>query len=111
MATPLEGGEDFEVSSEDTVSMNMFGFTPKLFEYLEEQFPVFLDNHKDDMTTCEYLIPTLVFEQIENKMARVEVLKTDAVWQGITYKEDKDDVVAGIKNLVNNGEYTEGLWN
>ena len=35
MATPLEGGEDFEVSEEDTVSMNMFGFTPHIFEYLE----------------------------------------------------------------------------
>ena len=91
--------------------MIMFGFTPKLFDYLEDRFPVFFDNHKDDLLTCEYLIPTVVFEEIENNSARVEVLKTDAVWQGITYKEDKDDVVAGIKNLVNNGEYTEGLWN
>lgn len=111
MATPLEGGEDFPVFEEDTVSMNMFGFTPKLFEYLEERFPAFLDSHKEDINTCEYLIPTLVFEQIEKKMARVEVLKTDAVWQGITYKEDKDKVVAGIKELVDNGEYTPGLWN
>lgn len=111
MAEPLEGGDSFKVSEEDTVSMNMFGFTLKLFDYLEDRFPVFLDNHKDDLLTCEYLIPTVVFEEIENNSARVEVLKTDAVWQGITYKEDKDDVVAGIKNLVNNGEYTEGLWN
>ena len=58
-----------------------------------------------------YLIPTAVFEQIERNMARVEVLKTDAVWQGITYKEDKDAVVAGIKDLVDAGEYTSGLWN
>ena len=89
----------------------MFGFTPKLFDYLEEKFPVFLDSHKNNIDTCEYLIPTLVFEQIENNIARVEVLKTDAVWQGITYKEDKDAVVAGIKDLVDAGEYTSGLWN
>ena len=111
MAMPLEGGDMFPVFEEDTVSMNMFGFTPGLFEYLEERFPAFLDSHKEDIDTCEYLIPTLVFEQIERNMARVEVLKTDAVWQGITYKEDKDKVVAGIKELVINGEYTPGLWN
>ena len=111
MAMPLEGGDMFPVFEEDTVSMNMFGFTPKLFEYLEDRFPAFLDSHKEDIDTCEYLIPTLVFEQIERNMARVEVLKTDAVWQGITYKEDKDKVVAGIKELVDNGEYVSGLWN
>lgn len=111
MATPLEGGDDFLVSEDDTVSMNMFGFTPHIFDYLEEKFPSFLDNHKDNIDTCEYLIPTLVFEEIENKSARVEVLKTSAVWQGITYKEDKPKVVREIKMLVDSGEYPEGLWN
>ena len=52
-----------------------------------------------------------VFEEIENKAARVEVLKTNAVWQGITYKEDKPKVVSEIKALVDSGEYTQGLWN
>ena len=111
MAMPLEGGDMFPVFEEDTVSMNMFGFTPKLFDYLEDRFPAFLDNHKDDIDTCEYLIPTVVFEQIERNMSRVEVLKTDAVWQGITYKEDKPKVVSELKALVDNGEYTSGLWN
>lgn len=111
MATPLEGGDAFEISGEDVVSMNMFAFTPKIFDYLEERFSQFLDSHKEDMDTCEFLIPTIVFEQMEKKMARVEVLKTDAVWHGITYKEDKPKVVNEIKTLVDNGEYTPGLWN
>ena len=111
MAMPLDGGEMFPVFEEDVVSMNMFGFTKELFDHLEARFPVFLDNHKDDINTCEFLIPTLVFDEIENNTARVEVLKTDAVWQGITYREDKDKVVTGIKELVLNGEYPEGLWN
>jgi len=110
MATPLEGGNDFEVNGDDLVSMNMFGFTPKMFTKLEEGFPKFLDSHKDDMEKCEYLIPTIVFEQIEKNEATVEVLKTDAVWQGITYREDKDKVVSEIKKLVDNGEYPEGVW-
>jgi UTP-glucose-1-phosphate uridylyltransferase len=111
IATPLEGGDSFEISGDDNVSMNMFGFTPKIFEYLEERFVSFLEEHKDNMDTCEYLIPSVVFEQMENGSARVEVLDTDAVWHGITYKEDKPQVVAEIKALVDNGEYVPGLWN
>lgn len=90
--------------------MNMFAFTKDIFKYLEEGFPLFLDKHKEDIDTCEYLIPSVVFEEIENKIATVEVLKTNAIWQGITYKEDKEKVVKEIKKLVDNNEYPKDLW-
>ena len=109
-ALPLDGGDKYIVSDDDTVSMNMFGFTPQIFDYLEKRFPEFLDEHKDNINECEYLIPTLVFEEIEKGLARVKVLKTDAVWQGITYREDKDKVVSEIKALVDKGEYPQGVW-
>lgn len=109
-ALPLDGGDKYIVSDDDTVSMNMFGFTPQIFDYLEKRFPEFLDEHKDNINECEYLIPTLVFEEIEKGLARVKVLKTDAVWQGITYREDKDKVVSEIKVLVDKGEYPQGVW-
>ena len=109
-ALPLDGGDKYIVSDDDTVSMNMFGFTPQIFDYLEKRFPEFLDEHKDNINECEYLIPTLVFEEIEKSLARVKVLKTDAVWQGITYREDKDKVVSEIKALVDKGEYPQGVW-
>ena len=109
-ALPLDGGDKYIVSDDDTVSMNMFGFTPQIFDYLEKRFPEFLDEHKDNINECEYLIPTLVFEEIEKGLARVKVLKTDAVWQGITYREDKDKVVSEIKALVEKGEYPQGVW-
>ena len=110
VASPLEGGEDFIVDDNDTVSMNMFGFTPQIFNYLEERFPSFLDEHIEQIDSCEYLIPTIVFEEINAKKARVEVLNTSAVWQGITYREDKEKVVSEIKKLVDAGEYPEGIW-
>lgn len=110
IATPLEDGEAFLVDDNDTVSMNMFGFTPQIFKYLEERFPSFLDEHMNQIDKCEYLIPTIVFEEINAKKARVEVLNTTAVWQGITYREDKEKVVNEIKKLVDNGEYPEGVW-
>ena len=110
MATSLEDERIFEVSEDDIVSMNLFGFTPKIFEHLEKRFPEFLDSHKNNLDTCEFLMPTLVFEQIEDGSSRVSVLKTEAVWQGVTYREDKPKVVSEIKKLVDIGEYKEGLW-
>ena len=110
IATPLEGGNSFKVLEDAPVSMNMFAFTKDIFKYLEEGFPLFLDKHKEDIDTCEYLIPSVVFEEIENKIATVEVLKTNAIWQGITYKEDKEKVVKEIKRLVDNNEYPKDLW-
>lgn len=110
IATPLEGGNSFKVLEDAPVSMNMFAFTKDIFKYLEEGFPLFLDKHKEDIDTCEYLIPSVVFEETENKIATVEVLKTNAIWQGITYKEDKEKVVKEIKKLVDNNEYPKDLW-
>lgn len=109
-ATALETGEKFTITEETPVSMNMFAFTPEIFNYLEQRFPEFLDEHKDNLDKCEFLIPTIVFEQISNSTARVEVLETTAIWQGITYREDKEKVVNEIASLVAAGEYPENLW-
>ena len=110
VAIPLEGGNEFVIHDDTLVSMNMFGFTPKLFEALEKGFYKFLESHKDDNLKCEYLIPSVVFEEIQNGHVTVKVLNTDAVWQGVTYKEDKEKVVNELRKLVLNGEYPDGLW-
>lgn len=110
IATPLEDGEPFKVSENDTVSMNMFGFTPEIFDYLESRFPSFLDEHRDNIDKCEYLIPTLVFELINKGEVKVRAIPTVAIWQGITYKEDKEKVVNALRKHVLDGEYPEGLW-
>jgi len=110
LAKALETKEEFTIDEDTPVSMNMFAFTPQIFNYLEKRFPEFLDNHKDDLEKCEFLIPTIVFEQIEQGTARVEVLETTAVWQGITYREDKEKVVNEIASLVEQGIYPENLW-
>lgn len=110
IATPLEGGSEFEVEPDALVSMNMFGFTPKILDVLSNGFPKFLDSHQNDLEKCEYLIPSVVFEEINNNRATVKVLKTNAVWQGITYREDKEKVVTEIKKYVDSGEYPKGLW-
>ena len=110
IASPLSKDKPFEVSEDDTVSMNMLLFTPSIFNYLEEKFPKFLDNNSNNLETCEYLIPDVLFESIKENYATVDVIKTDATWYGVTYKEDKDSVKQAINNLVIKGEYKNNLW-
>ena len=110
IAYPLEKDTSFEVSSDALVSMNMFAFPKEIFKYLEEGFLTFLQEYGDDLTR-EYLIPSVVFELIERGIMDVSVLETDARWLGITYKEDKENVVNELKKLHENGTYNKKLWN
>ena len=110
IAKPLSGGDEYEVRIGQTVSMNMFAFTPKLFEYLEKGLVDFLECNKGNLEKCEYLIPEVVGHLITTGEARVKVLDTTAVWYGVTYKEDKEKVVESIKDLVDAGVYPAGLW-
>lgn len=107
---PLNGSSEFEAYDDTLVSMNMFIFTPKIFDYLEEDFVKFFKDNESDLSKCEYLIPDVVFDLIKRKLVTVSVLKTGAVWQGITYKEDKDALVDGLNKLVNDNVYPDKLW-
>lgn len=110
-ATPLDTTDTKEVDPYTPVSMNMWCFTPKLFDYLENQFPVFLKNNIDkNPLKCEYLIPSIVDEMINKNLVTVSAVETQAQWYGITYKEDKDQVVSALKEMTNNGEYPQNLW-
>ncbi len=110
MAQPLSGAEAFEVAEDDTVSMNMLLFTPHIFDYIADNFANFLDSNKDDLDKCEYLIPDIVFQAIEENFATTEVLKTTATWYGVTYKEDADDVKSALTKMVVDGVYPNNLW-
>ena len=92
------------------VSMNLFCFTRDFMDYLDEKFPEFLDNNKINMEKCEYQLPTVVDELIKEGKATTEILTSPAVWYGITYKADQENVEKSLKKLVENGEYKKGLW-
>ena len=110
IAKPLDGREPFFVTEDTYVSMNMLSFTPSIFKYIEERFPKFLENHKDDILKAEYLIPDLLERLTLEGITETKVLPTDAKWEGVTYKEDKEEVVKSIKKLVLKGEYPNKLW-
>lgn len=110
VATPLDGRKQFEVSDETLVSMNMFMFTPKIFELLENDFDEFYKNNVDNLLKCEYLLPDVVCDNIKKGNITFKALKTSAKWMGVTYKEDKEALVNGINSLVESGEYPDKLW-
>lgn len=111
LSTPLSSNVTTEIEKKTTVSMNMFAFTPRIFEFLEKELEIFLKENQNNYETCEFLIPTVVAKLIKTNLAKVKVLETSAVWQGVTYKEDKPKLVSGIKNLVDKGDYPKNLWN
>lgn len=111
IATPLDGEAPFVVSENTPVSMNMLLFNPSIFEYLNKEFPKFLEENKNDYESSEYLIPNALFDSIKDNFSTVDVIKTTAEWHGVTYREDADDVKNAIRNLIDRGEYNNNLWN
>ena len=112
IATPIDGSgaEPFKIENDKTVSMNLFAFTPKFLDYLDEYFYAFLDKNRKDLSTCEYFLPTVVTTLINEGKTVVDVIDTDAVWFGMTYKEDKELVKKSILGEVEKGIYPENLW-
>ena len=98
---PLQGHE--------IASMNMFGFTPTLFGFLDEKFPVFLKKAAGH-PKAEFLMPAIADELIHERKITMRVLATPEKWFGVTYKEDKPFVAAGIHRLIETGVYPEKLW-
>ena len=110
IASPLNGEPSFKVSEDTTVSMNMLLFTPSIFNYIKSKFPKFLDDNKDNMDSCEFLIPDVLLDSINEKFATTTIIPTTSTWYGVTYKEDTDNVRSSLKSLVENGEYPNNLW-
>lgn len=106
-----EDGEHWEPVSRDAiVSMNMWGFTPAIYEEIAERFPKFLKQSKDNLEKAELYIPTVVADVIKDKRGRVRVLPTSERWHGVTYVADRPAVKAALQSLVDAGEYPAPLW-
>ena len=107
---PLDGRDGFYAKDNDLVSMNMFCFRSDMIDYLDKHFIDFFKKNKNNLEKCEYLIPDVVFERINNNEIKVRVIDTDSVWKGVTYKEDKEELVNYINSLIEKGEYPKNLY-
>lgn len=92
------------------VSMNMWGFSKDMLDILEENFVEFLQSIPEGDIKKEYLLPSIVDDQIQAGKADVTVLETRDKWFGVTYKEDKQIVIDSFKALVEAGVYKEKLF-
>lgn len=100
-----------DVAADSIVSMNMFGFTASMLKELECRFPEFLEKGlKENPMKCEYFLPSVVSDLIEEDKADVKVLRSEDRWYGITYKEDKEAVVSAVQKLKDTGVYPQHLW-
>jgi NDP-sugar pyrophosphorylase family protein len=109
--TEDEGASWHVIPKGSTVSMNMWGFTASFMKELVSGFPVFLEKGlRENPMKCEYFLPSVVNELLEEKKAEVTVLKSYDRWYGVTYKEDKQTVVNAIKKMKDVGDYPKLLW-
>ncbi len=96
---------------ETVVSMNMWGFTESMMPEIRDRFADFLTkNLTKNPLKCEYFLPFVVDELIQEGKAEVTVLKSKDRWYGVTYKEDKPTVVKAIQSLKDQGLYPQKLW-
>jgi UTP-glucose-1-phosphate uridylyltransferase len=101
-----DGGE---MADDDMVSMNTWGFTPKLFDFLERGFEDFLAKKGSELKSEFYLLE-VVDGMIQRGDAEVAVLPTNEKWMGVTYADDKPQVMTGIRALIDAGIYPANLW-
>ena len=102
-------GQITKLTGEEAVSMNFWGFTPALFPQLKTQFEAFLKKSGNELKS-ECYIPSTVNELVVVGQAKVKVLRTNDSWFGVTYREDRPQVIESIRQLIAQGKYPEKLW-
>jgi UTP-glucose-1-phosphate uridylyltransferase len=104
-----EAGAFVFLKPETLVSMNFWGFTPEYFKQTEPMFSDFVKANSDSLK-AEFYIPTAIDALINGSLAKVKVLKSNARWFGVTYKEDKPVVIEKLAQLIKMGIYPAQLW-
>jgi len=107
--TGISSNSDLDLKGDEPVSMNMWGFTPTIFDYLNEMFELFLSKNIHDQKS-EFLIPSVINDLINSGNEVVQVLYSKSSWFGVTYKQDKSYVIQRIKKLVDRGFYPNKLF-
>ncbi|MBQ7962783.1 MAG: NTP transferase domain-containing protein [Clostridia bacterium] len=102
--TEDDGATWTQLAPDTLVSMNLWGFRPDIFDYIEKGFREFLEENINEPKK-EYYLPLIVTELIETDTKKVKVLAAEDKWYGVTYKEDKPGVVAAIEDMIAKGYY------
>ena len=101
--------EDVELSPENVVSMNFWGFAPSVFPQLKAYFEDFLRNEAGENLKAECLLPVMVDHLMKAGEMEVAVLESHDKWFGMTYQEDRPIVAEELRKLHEAGVYPETL--
>lgn len=102
---------EYPLDKNAIVSMNFWGFTPSLVEEIKTNIADFLlAKLPKNPLRCEYFLPFVVDEMLKRKSCSVKVMHTNEKWYGVTYAEDKENVVKALLKMKNEGEYPDKLW-
>jgi NDP-sugar pyrophosphorylase family protein len=105
--TASRGEVSFDGS--ELVSMNFWVFPPKVFEHLDAEFTTFLRQHRRDELS-EFLLPDVIGRLVADARLQLEVVETPGPWFGVTFRQDREAVAAGLRELAKRGEYPTPLW-
>ena len=104
--TEDEGKSWTELPGDTPVSMGLWGFTVSFLPEAQNRFVSFLEENLDkNPLKCEYFLPSIVSSLIDEGKAQVRMLHSADKWYGVTYKEDKPEVVAAIARMTAEGLY------
>ncbi|PRD51323.1 sugar phosphate nucleotidyltransferase [Sphingobacterium gobiense] len=104
-----EDGKQHDLNPDTRVSMNFWGFTPRIFDVAQSMFSKFVEANGDNPKS-EFFIPSVPDYMVKNDMASFRVIPTSSKWFGVTYKEDKPIVQESISSLIKEGVYPEKLF-
>lgn len=107
---PIDGGAKYTVCEEHPVSMLMYGMQTDIFNYLRNDIKDFFNKNKDNLDKCEYYLPQVLSDYSKNCNVDVKLIMTPAVWRGVTYAADLNDLKEYIRELIDKGVYPENLY-
>ncbi len=106
----LDGKEHYTVEDDHPVSMLMYGLQRDLVDFLIKDIDKFYEENKEQLDSCEYLLPSVIDDYMKETNTKMLVEYTKSKWYGVTYKEDKEVVVNAIKEMIEKGIYPEKIW-
>lgn len=95
---------------ETTVSMNLWASFPEFIDISEDYFIKYLEKNKENLDSCEYVLPEMIGELIKENKADVTILPTNDKWIGITYKEDLVPAKKSFQKMFDQGLYPDNIW-
>lgn len=107
---PLSGEEKYEMEETHPVSMLMYGIQKDFCNFIKENISEYFKNYKGDLSTFEYLLPDVLNDYSKATNIKLKLIPTSAVWKGVTYGSDLDELKKYINNLIQDGVYPSKLY-